>query len=190
MNSLYYKLELPFVIDTPGFPKPVGTFEHIQELTMFNYDKDTLDSRLLTLIQDLGMVLYWSEIFYTPPNSSIPIHVDTNHMSNMAKINIHAGHSDCTISWYNPLPEYAHKKPLKTPLDTEYLMYSHDEVTKIHTTYIDNVSLMNAGVPHSLLNNTNEPSWVLSLVLFKNGFNAQFEEVSTLFKFKNYIKQQ
>jgi hypothetical protein len=176
------------MIDTPGFPKPDGTFEHLRELTMFNYNKDSLDYRLLTLIQDLGMVVYWSEIFYTPPNTWVPIHADTNQLSNMAKINIHAGHSDCTISWYNPLPEHAHKKPLQTPLDTEYLMYSHDEVKKIHTTCIDNVSIMNAGVPHGFHNNTNEPSWILSLVLFKNGFNAQFEEVSTLFK--NYIKQQ
>lgn len=181
MNNLYRKLNLPFDIVTLDFPKEQGTFEHLTDVTMFSYSKKLIDPRLLALINDCGMVVYWTEIFYNPPHTIVPVHVDAGQLSSMTKINIHAGHADCTIKWYTPLPEYTNKKPQLTPLNTEYLMYDEDEVNVIHSRGIDHVSIMNAGVPHSFENNTNEPSWILSIVLFKDGRNAQFEEVTELF---------
>lgn len=187
MNNLYCELKLPFNLVTPDFPKQEGTFEHLTELSMFSHSKETLDPLLLTLISDLGMVVYWSEVFYNPPYTDVPVHVDTNHLSNMCKINIHIGNPQCTIKWYRPLPDFVDKIPLRTPLNTEYLMYDKNEVEVIHSQVINHISLMNAGVPHSFENNTPDPSWILSIVLFKDGFNAQFDEALDLFK--DYIEE-
>lgn len=182
MNNLYRKLNLPFNVITPGFPKQCGTFEHLTEVTMFSYPKEGLDSNLTALISGSGLSVYWSEIFYNPPHTSIPIHADTHHISNMAKINIHHGCSGSIIKWYNPLPEFTNKAPLKTPLDTEYLMFEDNEALLIHSQEIDTISVMNAGVPHGFENNTDEPSWILSLVLFKDGMNAHFDDVLNVFQ--------
>lgn len=187
MNNLYRKLKLSFDPLTPDFPKAVGTYEHCEDVTMFEYDTHTLDYRLLQLIDSCGLSIVKSEIFYNPPHTTVPVHVDTSQFSNMVKLNIHIGSPSCTISWYTPLAKYANKPPKKTQLDTEYLSYDDHEVSLLFNQEVDNISFMNAGLPHGFTNHTDDPSWLLSLAILKDGSNLQFDEA--LHIFKEYIER-
>lgn len=187
MNNFYRKLNIPFDIITPDFPKQKGTFEYLSEVTMFDYDTHNLDSRFLLFIRNLGIDIFRSEIFYNPPHTQVPIHVDTDRFSNMMKINIHVGGPCCVINWYNPLPEFINKPTMKTPLDTEYLVYEEKEVELVHQENIHHISFMNAGIPHGYINDTDQPSWILSLAMLKDNTNLQFQDALSIFK--DYIEE-
>lgn len=187
MNNLYRKIGIPFEVNTPDFPISEGTFVHPAKVTMYDYVTESLDSRFLDLLHQLGISIFRSEIFYIPPHDVVPIHVDTSRFSNMVKINFHVGASTCCINWYDPLPEFMNKSPLKTPLDTEYLVYEPHEVQLIESQHVHSVSFMNAGVPHGYVNNSNLPSWILSIALLQGNSNLQFKEALEIFK--NYIEE-
>ena len=188
MNNLYRKLKLPFDVATPGFPMPYNMVESASDFTMFRYDCSGVDFRFTELIASLGLTLFWTDIFYTPPHQRVPIHLDETYMfSDMIKINIHVGSSDSVISWYDLLLDSSERTTTKTQTGTDTVTYQYHELDLIHSQCIDNISFMNASIPHGFVNNTATPSWILSMAIHKDGTNLKFKEALELFK--DYIEE-
>ena len=187
MNNLYRKLKLPFDVATPGFPMPYNMVEGASEFTMFRYDCNSLDYRFIELITRLGLTIAWIEICYNPPHTELPIHLDeTNIYSGMTKLNLHIGHPSCTVNWYTPLPTSTNQSSL-SPLSTSVILYNYQDVNLLSSRSIDRLSIMDVSVPHNLINHSDQPSWVLSMVLHYKGAQLNFNDALQLFD--EYIEE-
>ncbi len=178
-NFLYHIIQLPFEVVHPTLPKP----NKVDICSIHTYD--IVDQRLLNLIAGCGCYPFHTEVFGFLPGTTAPIHIDSRVPSNMAKLNFVVGTG--VVSWHAPLPAAANKSPELTDIGTPYLMYSPDEVFPLYSTQTTGPSIINAGVPHSFVNNSSEDCWVVSIVLFDPATDdhVQFDEATT--KFDQYI---
>ena len=188
MNQYLCKLKFDFKLSLDGVKKIRDNYKDLHQYMMFTYPKEYESPELHALMDSLGLFISHHEIFYTPPRGKLPIHVDHHKFSfqspNMAKINWIL---DCTggdMVWWEPKPG-SPLKYHKTPIGTEYLMYEEDQVTEVYRAEIGESTFINAGVPHSIHNNTDVGRWCLSHnINYKSDRtkNILISEVPELFK--------
>lgn len=187
MNKLYKQIKLPVDISLPNFPTPAGTYEHLRQYTMFFAEKTALNKDFTNFIDRVGLTIPWIEICYNPPHTEVPIHLDeTNIYSGMTKLNLHIGHPSCTVNWYTPLPTSTNQSSL-SPVSTSVILYDYQDVNLLSSRSIDRLSIMDVSVPHNLINHSDQPSWVLSMVLHYKGAQLNFDDALQLFD--EYIEE-
>ena len=188
MKNMYVtELELPFEIDLSPAYKVIEGYKNVNQYYIFTYDKSWLDAKLVKFIDDMGCYISHQEMFYTPPHGKLPIHVDQEQFSNMAKINWIIGAEGSHMVWWKP------KDPTKlnkftTPIGTEYMMFTEDMVDEEYRFPVRKSTFINAGLPHSIDNQTDEGRWCLShcISIKRHLENIQMEQVHQIFK--DYIK--
>lgn len=187
MENIYCKdLKLDFEINLDPLRKIRDGYKDVHQYMIFPYKREDIDSRLLDLISSVGLYVSHQEVFYTPPNGKLPIHVDQYNFSNMTKLNWVIGAKGSHMVWWKPKPG----TPLRyytTPIGTQYLLFEEEEVDEVYRGEIGLGTFINAGVPHSIDNPTDEGRWTLSHCLSFNGTRRMIEWQDAMKLFAKYL---
>lgn len=128
----------------------------------FNLDKnEVISDDLQNWFSNLILEIYLVEVFYTPPNTTGKIHIDSVG-GDFTKLNWQFGGKDSMMNWYSETTHNARKKTI-TPTGSNSISLDQNAVTKIHSQAIKNPSLVQVGVPHNI-ENYEEHRWVVSVV--------------------------
>jgi len=155
MNEFHTALSLPknvFNVNTSVHSFPLTRRTILNPNLHLNLD-------VVKIINDAGLRIIQSELFYSPPDMVSGIHRDTPG-SDISKINwIYQG-SNSVMCWYDTDPN----KIIEGRPGNTNKLYSLDESTLIHKSEICSPSIIQAGVAHNVINSS-EPRWAVSLML-------------------------
>jgi hypothetical protein len=149
---------------------------------------DDLTLEFKDWVDSLGMVIRYSEIFYTKPKGSLFIHSDHLAPSDSCKINWVYDQGPTFMRWYR-VKEGAELKLKENTIGGFYYACDNDSdyiLTEQHR--VGHGTLLNVGQPHDVINNTDYPRWCVSIVLQNknNKTRIGFEEMKN--KLKNLEK--
>ncbi len=104
-------------------------------------------------------------MFYTPPYTQRNIHIDgsiaTKPYKDIFKINWIYGAPGSTMKWYDVKSGFEPLKS-KTPVGTYAYLFDETECDLIFETTIRQPAIIQAGIPHTIDNNTNQRRWCVS----------------------------
>lgn len=172
MKRFSADLQLPFETDMQALVIAART---PTTLMHYPFSIDNMDPRVLEFLSDFGLTFSHMEVFHTPPLSTLPIHIDGPRQSNLVKLNWCFGAPGSKMLWWK-LKQGTVMKEGVTPVDTRYLFAEQRDCVMIEAARIGTPTLVNVGVPHSILNQTGEPRWVLSGVLNNGATDVQWDE--------------
>lgn len=161
MNRFCTKIQLPFDVNLKDFPPK----DYEERVYMIRPPWSTIDKNLISFLSSKKIHVKFYEIFYTPPQKELYIHVDRNVYSNMTKLNYCICDPNSVMNWFEPKENFKSKTASQTMLKTNYLKFAPDEVNLLHTECIAGWYLVNAGVPHNATNFTDSQRWTLSYTL-------------------------
>ena len=176
------KLKFDFEIETTGFP-----LEDQKSPSHFSYNYNNLDQKLLDFLAQRNIYITFGEIFYSPPNSRLPIHLDAPNLQHFTKLNICISDQHSYMNWYKVKPEFVNKPAKMTTIKTPYLEYELNEVDLVHTQCINGTYLINAAVPHDSTNFTNRARWTLSLGLNGSKIREDLEFKEACYRLESII---
>jgi hypothetical protein len=127
-----------------------------KQIQIINYPN--IDANLATLLKRLNIYVSRAEVFYIPPETILPIHIDLDKFSNIVKLNWVIGGGE--MIWWTPNND--NYQSCTTPIGTKYLLFNEADCTETHRQQIGFPSLVNVGIPHSVNNNTKLPRWCIS----------------------------
>lgn len=154
------------------------------DLAMRTVPVDLVDINLRLWLGAHGIIIRHAEIFYTPPFSKSPIHVDDPGSSSNphAKMNFAYGGPGSTMRWYVPRSSSSFRDA-RTPTGTRSLILEENGGVVMHEATIGRPSLINAGVYHDVINPSGEGRWCLSLVMQQEGKRMSWETAKKTFAF-------
>ena len=138
---------------------------------------------LIELFKSLDLKILLVEVFYTKPHRVTSIHIDARG-GDYTKLNYIYGGKNSKMVWYKPKNDIK-KSVSTTSIGTPYLEYKMSEVTKIEDKVVNFPSIIQAGIPHNIINQA-EHRYCLSIVLIRNNDNRITMEES-IELFSNYI---
>ena len=162
-NNFCLNLDLPVTIDLSEFDRIKSTDINC---TIFNQFDLSLDKNLNEFLKKYRLEICHSEVFYTPPNTTTVIHIDSDDIASKAKINYVFGASGSQMQWFNPKDSTIVPGLKKTVIDTYYYYYNNDQCDLIYSAEVAQPSMVEVGVAHNVVNNTNEPRWCLSYMMY------------------------
>jgi hypothetical protein len=144
-------------------------------------DTTDLNEDFCELIKIKNLRFAHSQVFYLTPFSFMEVHQDENFLEDFPKMNFVFGGKDSVMQWFNPRPDSV-KKLKSTPLGKSYVSYNIADVKLIYRHTIAQPSIVQAGVPHNVVN-FSEPRQCFSFVFNKKDHSpATFNELATLFQ--------
>ena len=117
------------------------------------------DPEIERIHEKLGIKTLHVETFYTPPNSSLPIHSDEWPMDGHVKINLTWGPDDGVIRWWEPK-----NGPLTIGHYYDTIITDRENYDLVYTANTNKPSLVNIGRLHDTYNPSNEGRWTLCMV--------------------------
>lgn len=149
-------------------------------------DLNDLHPNFLKILNDKDLTVIHAEVFKTNfLNNSWPIHIDAdNKLGDVPKINWVYGNRECPMIWYK-LKNNIRSEQKITATGTGYHDFDPDTVEEIDRTFIQTPSIIQAGVPHTVINSSNKNRWCVSIVLSKGNDLLTFEQLVN--EFKEYI---
>lgn len=200
MKNIFHRyIKLPFEIEKPPICNlKLKQLKH-QDIP---YHKD---GKMINFLAKLGLNILNTEVFYTPGNKSLPIHIDNSELDNHVKINISYGPPEGATRWWKPL-NFDHKKEYNEQFDNKldeegkkdlvglkdtYLQHrsirlEEEECELLYEANTDKPSLVNVGAFHSSYNPTDEGRWTLCFVIGKGKKYLYWDDAMEIFK--DYIE--
>jgi hypothetical protein len=172
-------LKLPFNTDLRGVTvRECDT----TKLGHFHATSKQLPPQLLAWLSARGVYVPHAEVFHTPAMGYLPIHVDGERLCNIVKLNWCYGKVGSMMNWFK-LKDASKAIPMKeTVVGTKYLQPLPVDCQLVHSARISGPTLVNVGVPHSIINFTNESRWTFSAVLWLESRALEWDEAMQLFK--------
>jgi hypothetical protein len=133
---------------------------------------------VIDILANAELYINLTELFYSPPGMISVVHRDL-YGEDISKINWVIGGSESIFNWY----ETKLTNPVQGASSNKYIAYTSDEVTLLDNTPLHTPSLIQAAVPHNVINAT-EPRWSVSLTIYdkKTHYHAAFDDVATRLK--------
>ena len=158
-------LTFDFHIDTADLEYLQNTVDlsKIKNFTQFK-SPGLSSSKFKDFLMPLGIKIYFYEIFYTAPKSTIPIHNDG--VETIVKINWVFGANDSTMQWWEVKDENHTPTFHITEIGTECEVFDVQKCTCVYKEKIISPSLVNVRQLHSIDNSTNEGRWCMSFALY------------------------
>ena len=128
-------------------------------------DRNDFDRDLQAWLATLGLCINFGEIFRTGPMTTTRIHVDGGMMDAACKLNWTFGAKDSRMVWWKPKHQVTNESPKITQKGTRYLDFDESECTMLGSAEIGQPSLVNVGVPHNIINSTDQTRWCVSYTL-------------------------
>ena len=171
-------------LDIPLFKEGI-TLDDIQKTFITVIDEEKyLNEKIFKFFDSLDLEIFFVETFFKQANNKNKIHIDGTG-NDYTKLNWVFGGGQSKMKWYAPLDNTL--RPLfKTATDTSYVAYTPEQVTEVESSIIRNPTLVQVGVPHNVVDITEDRLCIS--VLFRNKINknrlTMLESVQT---FKKYI---
>lgn len=125
-----------------------------------------------------------AELFYTPPDRSIPIHADGITLDNKVKLNFQYGGAGSEMKWYQRSSGAA--ESTVPGQFGRYITVPAAQATQVWSARIGQPSLINAGVLHNITNG-HEPRWVVSIPLWDVAANRNLQWDDAVEKFRSWL---
>lgn len=181
-------LNFDFELTTEPLDRVRGTYDPGQGIGIFPFNYSELDHQFINLLASLGLVMSHGEMFYTPPNTQMPIHVDDGiYGTNRCKINWVFGADGSVMEWWRAKDETQPLNYQTTPIGTTYILFDTIECEKIHSAEIHGPTLVNSGVPHSVNNCTNQGRWCMSFNIAHATTRVPIQWDEAIVIFKDFI---
>jgi hypothetical protein len=180
-------LDIGFDLDTTALKKVQASYNNLDQMMIFKMS--TVDKNLVKFLSAVDVYITHGEIFYTPPYGKLPIHVDLHEFSNNCKLNFIFGAAGSKMIWWDKKPN-VDLSFFYTPIGTKYIMFEEDDCIPIHSARINQPSLVNIGIPHSIDNTTNEGRWCMSYTLRKIKDNNDLQWDDACILFDEYFKKE
>lgn len=175
-----------------GFNIDLGIISILEEQIINKKEKkhlridDMIDINLLGFLKQFDLSVALGEVFYLPPGTEHPIHVDGPFMDNHCKINWVQGGGDSMMTWFTPFDARAYKRS-NTGINTTYLEFAREYCNEAYSCKIESPSLVNAGQPHTVKNISNTDRWALSFVLSPVNIRGKVQWIEAYKKLQNFI---
>jgi len=181
MNNYCAHLNIPFPLFNENFDPC-----QLQKVKHFKLDKDkVLHNDLQNWFKLLKLEVFLVEVFYTPPNKSGSIHIDSIG-TDYTKLNWQFGGKNSVMNWYSEITPNSRKKEI-TAIGSNTSILNEQDVTKVHSEGIKNPSLIQVAVPHNI-DNFSEDRWVVSVVYkYPITFYRRPTWAESLLIFKEYL---
>lgn len=174
-NSHFLHVSFPFEIDLES---EVRASAHRapnfnpRELIQFAFDINLLPAALQQWLQDRGLRATYTMGFYTPPHRALPPHLDTwfEDACDVVKLNWQYGAPTSRMFWYKPRPQsiaLAYRNA-GSHIGTPYCQLDMRDLVLVESTRIGRPTVVNSGVPHSVINATDEQRYVLCATIRNN----------------------
>lgn len=141
---------------------------------------------LNTWLDQVNCHVFFAELFYTPPGKNLIWHIDTEAPSNFIKINFVWGTDRHYMQW----GELIHNQPIPVELTmagTKYLRFNESEIKVVESTTITVPTIVNIGVPHRVVNPSDNARWCLS-VNIHNQFGNRLTMDEAIKTFSGYVQ--
>lgn len=179
MNNFYF-----LNLDIPLFKEGI-TFRDIPKTSIAMLDKEKyLNNKIFTFFDSLDLKIFFVETFFKTSEHCGGIHVDGNG-GDYTKLNWVFGGGDSKMCWYEPIDKTP-KPKVKTATGTSCISYSRDQVNEIEKTIIKNPTLIQVGVPHSVIDVT-EDRYCVSILYQNKNNNMRPTMLRSIQTFKNYL---
>ena len=174
-ENIYHRyLKLPFEITKhPDFNETPTDMKH--------YDiNDYVDESMHEWHKSLGLIVRHTEIFYTPPGGSLPIHSDEPSITNHVKINMTWGPAEGVTRWWksNTTTVNDGREGAKEVLDGykdetvdnfsyrehRVLVANQKDCDLVYQANTNKPSLVNVGQLHDTYNPTTQGRWTICFV--------------------------
>ena len=181
MNKYCAYLNIPF----PLFKENFDPFQ-LPKIRHFKLDKDeVISNELINWFTSIKLNIFLVEVFYTSPNQSGVIHLDSVG-GDFTKLNWQFGGKDSIMNWYSENNPNIRTKTLSS-IGTNSSSFDVNDVTKIHSQSIENPSLVQVGIPHNI-ENFSEDRWVVSVVYkYPSAIYRRPTWTESLSIFNNYL---
>lgn len=124
-------------------------------------DRTILNKNLINILIRKNIIISFVEVFYSSSFFKSSIHIDGN-LGDYIKLNIIRGGKNSSMCWYNTKSNQ--KKPqMINDIGAAYVNYTLADVDLVHSSSVS-VSLVQVGIPHSVIN-CEEERWCVGLVL-------------------------
>ena len=123
------------------------------------------DEELRFVLNQFDLDVKHGEMFYSPPGYELPIHIDDKHQGRShSKLNWVFGARGSVMQWWSIKNGYQPEKKT-TEIGTTYFLFDKQHCDLVGEAEVGQPSLVNVGIPHSIINNTNEGRWCISYML-------------------------
>ena len=191
---MQYYQNLNFDIRSSILNNPKILFLHdklnLSSLSAFHWSLtiEDLHPNFLEIISKTNLTINLVEAFKTNPNNNTwPIHIDVVEgvvLNDLPKLNCIFGSVQSPMIWYKEKNKKLKTKKT-TPTGTEYLEFAIDELEEVARTNIEKTSLVQAGVPHTVINTSNKSRYCVSIIFKKNKEYISFNELKE--ELKDYV---
>ena len=183
LNIFCVDLDLPVTIDLYDFNRILHTdFDP----TIGHHFHLAVDKNLNEFLKKYKLEIGHSELFYTPPNTTSEIHIDQDTTSK-CKINYTFCANGSKMQWFKIKDSATAPLFNKTEVDTVSLCYKNDQCDLIYSSEVKKPSMVEVGTAHNIVNNTNEPRWCLSYMLWDSDRNVLPTWTEASKKLRNFI---
>jgi len=184
MNQFCRHLKIPFELDTTELVSIQSSYKDLANPFVFDIQVDPVIVSYLKT--NFNIDVTHGEVFYTPPKGQLPIHIDV-YGDEITKMNWIYGATDSEMIWYKVKDP---NKPLNkqlTPIGTPYVLYNLEDCDKIFSDRIQKPSIINAAIPHGVINPTDIGRWCVSYVLLDGVIMEKLKWNDAVSRFKNII---
>lgn len=165
INRLHRRVRIPFSIDASPMIGAISRHGLTGGFLQSIIDHDDFDRGLSRWLSDLGLKINFGEVFRTGPMSTTRIHVDGPTMDESCKLNWAFGAKGSTMAWWRIVDHSMDLSPRLAPGGTRYINIDTAGCEMMHSEEIGSPSLVNVGVPHNIINPTNQTRWCISYML-------------------------
>lgn len=134
--------------------------------------KENINPAMLDFLAEIGLHVYYCEMFYSKPNFFSQIHIDANATRrDFTKINWVFGGEDSVMHWYKPKHDTDRPVEYIPASKLPYSSYQHHEVDLLYSANLKTPSVVQVGIPHNITNPV-EDRYCISLALATNKDNT------------------
>lgn len=160
-NQYCQNLNLGFVVDH----RILDTLD-VDPSRVNHFVIPSIDKNLINFLDERNVLIPHAEIFYIPPLRVLPLHIDNDSLGDFCKLNFIFGAQGSLMQWWKPKNP---NMPLNYHINsngTKYIQLEVNECELVWQQQVGQPGLVNAGVPHLVINCTNEPRWCMSFSLY------------------------
>jgi hypothetical protein len=159
--------------------------DNLNKNRQWKFEGDDLSIINTKMFRKTGCIMHVAELFYTAPHSKINWHIDTSGYTpiyDYVKINIVWGTDESHYMQWGKVIDENYVSEIRYNLATSpYMMFEPDQIEIVESITIDKPVLVNVGVPHRAVNDSDVGRWCLSLIPKKNNERIAFNEAIELF---------
>jgi hypothetical protein len=160
-NRYCLNLNLGFVVDHQVLTSLEVDPSRVNHFVIHNIDKN-----LTNFLNEKNISIPHAEIFYIPPLRVLPLHVDNDSINDFCKLNFIFGAQGSLMQWWKLKDPSRSMNYHTNSIGTRYIRVEVSECDLVWQQQVGQPGLVNAGVPHQVINCTNEPRWCMSFSLY------------------------